>query len=275
MERYSILDSAVSLGISSPTKSDEETPQAATDLDPDLEAGLKLLAERARYLTGASSVSIGLHSGADIVCRASAGPEAPVVGSSFARDSRLLREVLRLRQILQCDDVPTDTAQSENRRGLRSVMVAPLVRRGEVIGAFELIAEQDHSFEEQDVTTIQRLSELVVVAVRNQDVTARRLQHRFESDSSKAAAPEKSKCETEASRNSNVQTCQACGFPVSHKRTLCLDCEEAQLREGLPPSELAELAKVRRSGWLKSHAYTMGTLAIAVLTAALLLLKFR
>src|ERR1700726_4130568 len=49
----------------------------------DLTAALQLLAERAQYITGATGAAIALSDHEEMVCRASAGPSAPEVGSQL------------------------------------------------------------------------------------------------------------------------------------------------------------------------------------------------
>jgi len=265
----------------------------------ELDATLQLLAERARYLCGASGVSIGLREGTAIICRASAGPSAIEPGSRIWTDSGLMGESVRLGQILHCGDM---SGEIWRQLGIRSAMVGPLVRRGKTVGAFELLAERAHAFEESDVATLRRLSEMTLTALENFDAACRDCQ---DTDGSRAEAkPSETKSEIEVavtastaltaipelrpqlaialkndqpqqdeSRPLNVHQCQGCGFPISLSRTLCLDCEESQNSEGsLAP---AHLFMVRESGWLQSHLYTVGTLFVAALTVALLVLKLK
>jgi len=80
-----------------------------------------------------------------------------------------------------------------------------------------------------------------------------------------------------------IRNCEACGFPVSEGRTLCLDCEAARLSGDNPaplassqtPAFLAKLEARREQGWLGSHIYTIGTVLIVVLTVVLLVLRLR
>jgi GAF domain-containing protein len=80
-----------------------------------------------------------------------------------------------------------------------------------------------------------------------------------------------------------IRNCEACGFPVSEGRTLCLDCETARLSGDNPaplassqtPAFLAKLEARREQGWLGSHIYTIGTVLIVVLTVVLLVLRLR
>jgi hypothetical protein len=66
----------------------------------------------------------------------------------------------------------------------------------------------------------------------------------------------------------NIRSCEACGFPVSEGRTLCLDCESAR---AVPPAPefLSQFASANQ-GWFRSHLYLVGTLLVAAATVALL-----
>ena len=270
----------------------------------DLEAALQLLAERARYLTGASGASIGLRVGGELFCRAAAGPSALEVGSRFPVETAIMAKSLHLGQIRRCHDTQKESpvsAEDWAELGIRSLMVAPLVREGATVGVFELVAERDHAFEDRDVAMLQRLSEMILTAIEQFDVAARLAavgpdtekqesftNHETEpnaeatASTSPSAGPElksgqvlkKGQAEPELPELLKVQRCQACGFPVSASRTLCLDCEEAQGDEQRS-AFLGQLSAVREPGWLQSHLYTVGTLFIAALTVAMLVLKFR
>lgn len=270
----------------------------------DLEATLQLLAERARYLTGASGVSIGLRSGTVVVCRASAGPLGLELGSRLPVDSGPMTESLRLRQILRCEDDEKDSCKNTEiwpEPGIASTMVGPLLRGGEMVGVFELVAERVRAFEERNVNTMHRLSEMMVTALEHFNAasqeppiskTVEMPATQTESKvtvaavaSGKASASAGVKPQIapalatnpptqEPSNTWKVQRCQACGFPISEIRTLCLDCEETQDSEQ-PPAFLGNLSAAGEPGWLQSHLYTMGTLFIAALTVALLVLKLR
>jgi putative methionine-R-sulfoxide reductase with GAF domain len=141
----------------------------------DLESALQLLAERAQYIMGASGVAIALRDGEEMVCRASAGPSAPVLESRFQVESGLTAESIRQRQVLRCDDAESDgrvDRESCRALGVRSVMVSPLLRQRQAIGVFELLAERSYAFEERDVTVLVRLSEMVLTALEHADGVA-------------------------------------------------------------------------------------------------------
>ncbi len=80
-----------------------------------------------------------------------------------------------------------------------------------------------------------------------------------------------------------IRNCEACGFPVSEGRTLCLDCEAARLSGESPqplassqaPDFLAKFGNPKKQSWLGAHFYTLGTVLIIALTVVLLLLRLR
>ena len=286
----------------------------------DLEAALQLLAERARYITGASGAAIALLEDSEMICRASAGPSAPELGAEVQMKSGLTGESVRTRQVLRCDDAETDSRvnrESCRALGIKSVMVVPLFREQEVIGVFELLADRPFAFEERDVTALERLAEMVQTALEHAEAASRALpdiaakndQAAMEQMEQKQSAPAPAPAVLEKSDSAAASTtpaeataletkrpepvrpqeldkirkCEACGFPVSEGRTLCLDCETARisgdnpapLGSGQVPSFLSKLGTPREQSWLGSHVYTIGTVLIVVLTVVLLVLRLR
>jgi hypothetical protein len=138
----------------------------------DFEATLQLLAERAQYISGATGAAIALRRGEDndMLCRASAGSNAPELGALLSTEYGLSGESVRTRQALRCDDAERDPRVNHEgcrRLGIASVVVMPIVSEQQVIGVFELFSGKPHAFEERDVAALQRLSEMVETAVRH------------------------------------------------------------------------------------------------------------
>jgi putative methionine-R-sulfoxide reductase with GAF domain len=70
----------------------------------------------------------------------------------------------------------------------------------------------------------------------------------------------------------NLRRCEACGFPVSEGRRLCLDCEAATpdaVAVADSQDMFGELSNSNTS-WVRSHAYLIATALVAVATIALL-----
>ena len=271
--------------------------------EQDLQAALQLLAERAQYITGASGAAIALRDGREMVCRASTGASAPEVGAALQVNSGLTGESVRQKMVLRCDDAEKDprvNRDSCRALGIKSVMVMPLVRDDEVIGVFELLADRERAFEERDVIALERLSEMILIALEHADA-ARRASAEIaagneaapESAASSPAEPaptlaQKAQPESKvegtpepaASDLSKIRPCEACGFPVSEGRKLCLDCEAARADAGASSNDddgfLSQMiAEGRNETWLDRHLYTIGTVVMVALTVIVILLKFR
>jgi putative methionine-R-sulfoxide reductase with GAF domain len=136
----------------------------------DLAAALQLIAVRAQTLTRSSGVAIALVA-ADpgfMVCRASAGEDAPPTNARLEIGSGFSGECVRRAKLLRCDDTETDSlVNRETCRalGLRSILATPIKVGEKVIGIIEAFSLHPFSFTDTDGTTLQRLAETVLVAV--------------------------------------------------------------------------------------------------------------
>ncbi len=270
----------------------------------DLSATLQLLAERAQYITGASGAAIALREGEKMLCRASAGPSAPELGTRLQIDSGLSGESVRTKQILRCDDAENDAPvnrESCRALGIASVMVMPLIRENEVNGVFELFSGRPYAFEERDVIALQRIAELIQTAVEHADA-AKRAEKEItgetivaeEVEPAGVSPPAESielapKVETQVEAaitekevptevivtRVNVAKCQACGFPISEGRALCVTCEAAQFEEGnvsntVGPAFFSQYSGGKEPGWWRSNQYLIGMVLVTVITVAVL-----
>src|SRR5207249_4912742 len=68
----------------------------------------------------------------------------------------------------------------------------------------------------------------------------------------------------------NIGTCEACGFPVSEGRKLCLDCESSGTVQDPTAAPFLSQFTAPEESWLHSHQYLIGTLLVTVLTIAVL-----
>jgi GAF domain/PilZ domain/Sel1 repeat len=143
-------------------------------LGSDLDAALKLIAERAQTLVRASGAAIALPdavAGADpdfLVCRASAGVDAPPVGARLQVGSGFSGECVKTGTLLRCDDAEADTRvdrESCRALGIRSMLAAPVRAAEKSIGILEVFSGQAHTFSDTDGQVLQRLAEAVLASV--------------------------------------------------------------------------------------------------------------
>jgi hypothetical protein len=174
MEHHSIAgqNSASSLEAEPRFPGEDGGQSLANMAQRDLDAALQLLAERAQYITGASGAAIALRRGehADMLCRASAGSNAPELGALLSMEYGLSGESVRTRQALRCDDTETDPRVNREgcrQLGIASVVVMPIVSEQRVLGVIELFSGKPRAFEERDLSALQRLGEMVETAVKH------------------------------------------------------------------------------------------------------------
>jgi hypothetical protein len=139
-------------------------------LGPDLAAALQLVAERAQTLVRASGAAIAL-AGVDpdfMICRASAGFDAPPIGAPLQVGSGFSGECVKTGLVLRCDDTEFDLrVDRETCRalGLRSILAVPVRVREKSIGLVEVFSPHPNAFSEDDSGLLQRLAETVLAAV--------------------------------------------------------------------------------------------------------------
>jgi TonB family protein len=136
-------------------------------MSPELSAGLALdvvlneIVEQACLATAATGAAIILERDGEMVCRASSGANAPELGARLSNEPGLTAECIKTRQVQRCDDAQSDPrADMEASRslGVRSVMILPLLRNGELAGVLEVFSSRPTAFKERDQLTLEALA---------------------------------------------------------------------------------------------------------------------
>jgi putative methionine-R-sulfoxide reductase with GAF domain len=278
----------------------------------DLDAALQLLVERAKYITGALAATISIFEDGELICHACTGAPKQKTGVRLMVESGLAVESVRTRRILRCNDTSVDVrtnSETCQKYGISSAMVMPLARGPEVIGVFELLSGMAQAFEERDLSALARLGEMVETAMDHADAAKQTPSATFFEEelpapeigvvplkldplavddeiSAPAAQPAKDDKPEEAPliERGTIGSCQACGFPVSGHRRLCVDCAATQPKEAaeinqepLTPSFITHPggAHATKPKGSSSVGYTIGTVLIVLATAAIVVwMKF-
>lgn len=138
-------------------------------LGPDLDAALHLIARRAQVFTHSSAAAIGLAEGTEMICRATAGPNAPPVGARLRVGSGFSGECVRSGILLRCEDSESDPRvdrESCRALGIRSMVAAPIRSRGAVTGLIEVFSSQPGIFQSDHELVLQHLTEIVSAAMQ-------------------------------------------------------------------------------------------------------------
>ncbi len=259
----------------------------------EFQASVQLLAERARFLTGADSVAIALDQGGQFVYCAATGSSAPETGTTADVTRHPLGDCIKTSRAarLLVERLTGDTSA----QGFH--LAVPLLKDENVVGFFEL-APGACAFEDADLETVTRLAAMATTALEHLYAAEHTERLIGEAEPTKPAprlrpvlwhAPESSAAQPPAAESipspasADVHACTVCGFPVSGVRTVCVDCDahrddsnydlkhdrKAYPRYDFNPApELFALEKPE--SWIEAHGYTVASLLVSALAAAII-----
>ena len=127
----------------------------------DADAQLASLAEQAILLTRAHGAAIALNDGSCMRCRGAAGEIAPPIALEIDTKSGLTGACLRSGRVLRCDDAdrhPLVDRESCRTLGVRSIIAAPILYQGSVVGLIEVFSRHSCAFDDVDCHSLERLA---------------------------------------------------------------------------------------------------------------------
>jgi hypothetical protein len=140
-----------------------ETQQQIQADDLNLENSLSLIAERAMQVAHAAGAGIGILENGKVHYYAAAGAMTLTPGSAVRMEEALCSACLRVGQVIRCSSVNLEflvDAEDCGRRGIESLIAAPIHHAGSVAGALELYYAEPQSFAEPDVHACQLMAGL-------------------------------------------------------------------------------------------------------------------
>ena len=153
-----------------------EASRAVNDaLQPD--EVCRLVAQHAANVLGAQGASVLLHDPQrnELVFQTMVDPTASnlLEGHRFPADQGVAGQVVRTKRAVRLDEASKNNnfykgIDLETKTRTHSLMAAPLIHKGSVLGVIEVVNRQDGSaFEENDLALLQVFANLVVSAARN------------------------------------------------------------------------------------------------------------
>lgn len=158
----------------------------------DWDTALPLVARRAMTFTGASGAAIALSDGRQMVCHATAGPDAPGVGARIRSDYGFSGECLRSREPICCDDAERDPrVDPEVCRvlGIRSIAGTAIVMDGAILGLIEVLSPKSYAFGPEACLVLKHLSEAIPIAIKRSGRSIQSLPHPAPAAPKKLVAP--------------------------------------------------------------------------------------
>ena len=134
----------------------------------DLGGVMGLVVEKVLPLIGADGAAIELADGADMVYRAASGMAEGQIGLRVKLEHSLSGLCVRTGETLRCADSDIDNRvdrEACRAVGLRSMIVMPLLHRGEAVGALKAMSRRPNHFCDNDMRMLQLLSEVVAAAM--------------------------------------------------------------------------------------------------------------
>jgi hypothetical protein len=240
------------------------SPSASAQVE--FHSSLQLLAQRASFLTAATGVAIALPEGPSLTYCAGIGSSVSQAGNVVENNRRDIKACMQDRRAVR-----------EHTNG-EFKLLAPILAEDKAVGFFELGSK--HEWMDQDVDAVTRLADLAAVVLEHRVAAAKAEAETWQGLHQQLSpvawhAPAKSdlapaaESKIEPVQITAVNTCTACGFPVSPGRTLCVECEQ---KSDAPVSKPAELFSTQnQESWISEHGYTVASLIVSALAAALIL----
>ena len=126
---------------------------------------LREILEETCAATGATGAAIALARGEKLLCRATAGSDAPDLGVSIDPNSGLSGSCIQTRRLQHCTDTEIDPlvdSEACRQLGVRSIAVLPLMRGNELLGIFEILSAQPNAFGREELDRMQALSRRIL-----------------------------------------------------------------------------------------------------------------
>ena len=217
------------------------------------EAGLSLVAAQLIEICGAAGAAIGILQGNTVRYRAIAGIRALPLGSEVPLDKALCASSIRTGEVFSCPNVNPQSQGDPGecrRRGIGSLIIVPVSREGEVIGALELYYSDPRAFSEHDVNTCQLMAGLVSEALAHDNEPSKRPENGQSAaaphppDDDKADLFQRALLE-EANQISGAvpaaAVCSKCGHKLVGDEQFCGECGTPRKKD-VPPFNPPSLA---------------------------------
>jgi hypothetical protein len=131
----------------------------------DSNAALQLISQRAQVLTRSTGVAIALGHKESMICLASVGANAPSLGTRLDVRTGFSGECVRTSKAQRCDNTDSDSrVDGETCRllGVRSMLAAPIMFAGEVVGVLEAFSSERFAFHDGDLVVLENLAETIL-----------------------------------------------------------------------------------------------------------------
>ena len=202
---------------------------------------LSLIASQLIEICGAAGAAIGIVRANLVRYRAIAGIRTLPAGSEVPVEKALCSSCLRSGEVYSCADLNPQSRNDSGecrRRGIGSLIIVPVLREADVIGALELYYSDPHAFTEQDGNTCQLMAGLVAEVLAREETPTPTADAASSSTSQDTATSDRP-LELDRNLSSRPDTsalCHNCGQKLVGDEQFCGECGAARTKARRPPS---------------------------------------
>lgn len=238
-----------------------ETQQKIQADHLELEYAMLLIAERATEIAQAEGAGIGLLNNGKVRYAAAAGSMALPIETEVPVEKALSSACLRVGQVVRCSDVSTEflvDLEECRRRGIQSMIAAPIHHSSNVVGALELYYGTSEAFTEPDVHTCQLMAGLVAESLarseergtkRSRDAEPASVRDAVETRKVPASSQPAEDNQQVSSARPFPSECRKCGNDLVPDEQFCGECgwpSGSDYQGGIPPSKPVSVWKSRK-----------------------------
>jgi len=227
-----------------------------------LNDAMALVAERVVEIGAAVGAAVAIANRETVRYAAIAGLKTLPPGTVVPFAKALCSPCINTAQVVRCGDIFSENhidIEECRRRGIQSLILAPIFHEGEVAGSLELYYATPNAFNDQDVHTCQLMAGLVTEAlVRDEELTwkkslaeerAAMLSALEKLQPSLAAMVEKPAGKTEATTPTppavaKVSMCRKCGHPLLDGEQFCGECGSPRAADYASPTMQSKMASL-------------------------------
>jgi GAF domain-containing protein len=147
------------------------TQSCLAEADFNLQAFMQLTVDQMQKLTPATGVVVELADGDEMVYRAASGTVANYVGLRLKIENSISGLCIRTNKILRSNDTEIDSRvniEACRKVEARSLIVAPLIHRGNAIGVLKILSRHANSFSDTDEHILQLMAGFIASGVAHQ-----------------------------------------------------------------------------------------------------------
>ncbi len=189
---------------------------------------MALVADQVIDICGTAGAAIAIVNRSTVRYRAVAGIRTLPAGSEVSVDEALCAPCLQSGEVWRCADTNSENLMQREecrRRGIGSLIAAPVFHNGKNVGALELLFSDPRAFTEQDVHACQLMAGIITEALSHEpELPCKDAPAAPPAPMAEIAPGEETSAEKSAPEATESYTCYRCGHMLLAGEQFCGEC---------------------------------------------------